>query len=120
MAILEKRFWPHNFWMALLKLSPPGIITLSPILRPETEINSDSSRYLVPVTLRPDIIYSLGVFAFSRASNSGSTETGWVVSVTCASATVMFSKQKVNKKTPVNKLRNIRAGFLERQIKGIN
>src|SRR5712671_5978301 len=105
--------------MALLKLSLPGIITLSPILRPETEINNDSSRYLVPVTFRPEIIYSFGVFAFSSASNSGSTETGWVVSETCASAIVIFKKQKVNKKTPVNKLRSIRAGFLERQIKGI-
>jgi hypothetical protein len=35
-------------------------------------------------------------------------------------ATVIFNKQKVSKKTPVNKLRNIRAGFLERQIKWIN
>src|SRR5665213_43198 len=120
MATLEKRFWAHSLVMALLKLSPPGIMILSPTVKPDTEINKDSSRNLLPVILIPASVYSLGVFALSRAISSGSTETGCVVSESCAFTTVILKKQRVNKKTPVNKRRCIRAGFLERQIKGIN
>src|SRR5882724_6045770 len=93
--------------MALLKLSPPGIITLSPTVNPEIEINNDSSRYLLPVILMPAIIYSLGVFELPNAVRSGSTDIGCVVSGTWALAEVIINKQRIGKKTRINKRRCI-------------
>src|ERR1700724_998512 len=100
MAILENRFWFHNLVIALLKFSPPGIITLSPTVNPEIEISKDSSRYFVPTILIPAMMYSFGIFELDKAIRSGSTDTGWVVSVIWALAVVMIDKQKMNTKTP--------------------
>src|SRR5580700_8650833 len=82
MAISAKRFCFQRFMIALLKLSPPGMVTLSPTVRPEMEVSRDSSRYFVPAILMPAMVYSLGgVFGLVRISSSGSTESGCVVSV---------------------------------------
>src|SRR4029077_16601464 len=107
--MFEKRFWFHNLLIALLKLSPPGITTLSPTVRPETEINKDSSRYLLPVILMPAIVYSFGVFEIPRAIRSGSIDTGFVVSATWAFAAVNFNKQKAMEKAPINNRRCIQS-----------
>src|SRR5580704_376902 len=103
--MLAKRFCFHRLLMALLKFSPPGINTLSPTVRPEMDISKDSSRYFVPTTLIPPMTYSLGVFELGNANNSGSTDTGRVVSETWASiAVVINKKQQVSKKTQIGNL----------------
>jgi hypothetical protein len=48
--------------IALLKSSLPGIITLSPMLNPEIETSSCSSRYFVPEIFIAEMVYSRGVF----------------------------------------------------------
>src|SRR5580704_3151222 len=100
MAILVNRFCLHKLLIALLKLSPPGIVTLSPTVSPEIEVSNASSRYLVPVIFMPAMIYSLGDFEVERASRSGSTDNGCVVSVISWALTVLVinKKQKVGKK----------------------
>src|ERR1700744_3648138 len=135
MAMSAKRFCFQRLLIALLKLSPPGIVTLSPTVRPEMETSRDSSRYLLPEILIPAMVYSLGgFFELESATSSGSTEMpGWVVSanaacmvsvtcgtvsVTCAlvesvtwaCAAIVVSKQKVvSKKTQNSDLRCIQS-----------
>src|ERR1700753_66438 len=82
MATFANKFCFQRFTIALLKLSPPGMVTLSPTVRPEMEVSRDSSRYFVPAILMPPMVYSLGgVLGLPRIISSGSTETGLVVSV---------------------------------------
>src|SRR5580658_10468794 len=113
MAILVKRFCFHKLLIALLKLSPPGMVILSPTVSPEMEVSNASSKYLVPVIFIPATIYSLGDFEFDRARRSGSTDNGCVVSVISWALTVLVinKKQKVGKKTQVNNLRCIQSVF---------
>src|SRR6516164_622163 len=105
--------------MARLKLSPPGIIILSPTVSPEIEMSRDSSRYLVPVILIPAMVNSFGVLELGSARSSGSTETGCVVSVTWASTELIFNKQQAASKTQISSRLRIQVRNLERQIKGI-
>src|SRR5580692_8850216 len=84
MVTSAKRFWRQRLLIALLKLSPPGIVTLSPTVKPEIDWSSDSSRYLVPVILMLAIVYSRGgVLPLASSTSAGSIEIppGFVVSV---------------------------------------
>src|ERR1700712_4639650 len=108
MEMLVKRFCFQRFVMALLKLSPPGMIILSPTVSPEMEVSSASSRYFVPVMRMPAMVNSRGDLALNKASNSGSTDVGFVESGIWAVAVfVIRKKQKVNNSTQIGNRRSI-------------
>src|SRR4051812_24932474 len=110
--------------MAFENTSDPGIITLSPRCKPETEETIAVSRVVMPVTLIDRMVYSFGTFAVCRARRSGSTEVTPEVS-TCAKE-IVVKRQRAETKSrdryrcmmidSVNKAIGKRS--LERQING--
>jgi hypothetical protein len=78
--------------MALEKLSPPGIVTSSPIFKLAIEINKFSSKKRLPVTFTDAILYFLGVFCVNRLIKSASIERMVVSEVTCAKAGLVNNK----------------------------
>jgi hypothetical protein len=94
--ILEKDLLPE-IDDSLAEVVPAGDHCLIPTARAEIEMSNCWSRYFVPVTVIPAMVYSCGTVAFDNSSNTGSMDTGVVSFGTCASICIALSKLSTTK-----------------------